>query len=49
MGGTESKKSGNFCAVIRHGERADHNFANASSVENEVDPPLTEKGLMQAK
>ena len=44
MGGVESTKSGNFCAVIRHGERADHSFTEIKNFENSVDPPLTSKG-----
>ena len=39
-------ESNNFYAVIRHGERADH---AGVAYDNEVDPPLTKKGIKQAQ
>ena len=44
-----TKKCAHFCALVRHGERADLKQDYAQSIQNHWDPPLTKLGLSQAE
>ena len=43
----QANKNNHFCAIIRHGERADK--VPNMVYKNHVDPPLTPMGMKQAE